>query len=380
VSRVRVGPLDPGEQAALADLLGLPRLPGEYATVSVSRLDEVLREAVGDGVRGVVEQLVGPIVDRAGDRQRAAQERTRLWEWLQRHPIVVAQPALGEWVGLIRRGGLIGGSVAGTRRELDRALRVLAELPASGVPLPVFAERVLGDPHGLDDPGRCSGLVLRALACSHDVPPPADGQARRELWERVGIATDELSSTVLATGFRVSGDDLVARILRASADAGQAAALTLAQLRAADRWTGVPAGVWVFENPAVLALAVRRFGRRSPPLVCTSGWPSAAAILFLRMLASAGATLRYHGDFDGEGLRIAANVVARTGAQPWRMGSEDYLAAVGCPPIREGPPVGRVTPVPWDVDLAGHLLRVGATVPEERVAAALLAELAPLPT
>jgi len=371
VSRVRVGPLDSDERAALADLLGLSRLPGEYANVSVARLDEVLHDAVGDGVRAVVEQLVGPLVDRASDRRRAAEERALLWSWLERHPVVETQPALGEWVALVRRGGLVGGSVSRTRRELDRALRVLAELPASGEPLPIFADRVLDDPHALDDQGRCSGLVLRALACSHEVPPPADGQARRELWERVGIAADELSSTVLVAGFRMSGADLVARILRASADAGQAAVLSLAQLRAADRWTGVPTGVWVFENPAVIAHALRRFGDQCPPLVCTSGWPSAAGILFLRMLASAGAALRYHGDFDGEGLRIAANVVARTGAQPWRMSSADYLAAV-----TDGPPVGRVTPVPWDADLAGHLLRVGTTVPEERVAPALLAELA----
>jgi uncharacterized protein (TIGR02679 family) len=376
VSRVRVGPLDAGGQAALADLLGLPRLPGEYANVSVARLDEALREAVGDGVRGVVERLVGPLGDRAGDRRRSAEERADLWDWLDRHPVVQAQPALAGWPALVRRGGLVGGSVSRTRRELDRALRVLAELPASGEPLPVFADRVLGDPHGLDDPARCSGLVLRALAGIHDVPAPADAEARRELWERVGVAADELSSTVLATGFRMPGDDLVARILRASADAGQAVVLTLAQLRAADRWTTVPAAVWVFENPAVLALALGRFGDGCPPLVCISGWPSAAGIRFLRMLASAGAALRYHGDFDGEGLRIAANVVVRTGAEPWRMSSADYLAGVADPPVGDGPPVGRVTPVPWDTDLAGHLLRVGTAVPEERVAPALLAELA----
>jgi uncharacterized protein (TIGR02679 family) len=252
---------------------------------------------------------------------------------------------------------------------------VLAELPAPGVPLPVFADRVLGDPHGLDDPGRCAGLVLRALAYGHDLPPPADAQGRRELWERVGIATDELSSTVLAAGLRVPGDDLAAQVLRLSADAGQAAALTLGQLRTGGGFTGVPATVWVFENPAVLSLALRRFARQCPPLVCTSGWPSAAGILLLQRLASAGARLFYHGDFDGEGLRIAANVVARTGAQPWRMGSGDYLAAVA-----DGPPAGRVTPVPWDAELAGHLLRVGVAVPEERVADELLGALTPYVT
>lgn len=374
VSRVRVGPLDSDEQAALADLLGLPRLPGEYANVTLSRLDGVLRDAVGDGVRTLVEQLVGPLADHAGDRRRAAEERDRLWGWLERHPVVEAQPALADWVDGVRRGGLVGGSARRTREELDRALRVLAELPTSGEPLPVLSDRVLDDPHGLDEGERCPGLVLRALSTIYGVPPPTDRQQRRALWERAGVADDELSSTVLVAGFRMSGNDLVTGILRACAEAGQAAALTLGQLRAAGRRPDAPASVWVFENPAVLALALRRFGDRSPPLVCTSGWPSAAGILFLTGLAAAGARVRYHGDFDGEGLRIAANVVARTGAEPWRMRSADYLAAVG-----DGPPVGRVTPVPWDLRLAGHLLRIGTAVPEERVAPGLLAELADRP-
>jgi uncharacterized protein (TIGR02679 family) len=370
VSRVRVGPLDAAGRAALADLLGLDRLPGEYATVSVSRLDAVLRTALDVGVADVVERLVGPPADRAGDRRRAAVERAELWEWLERHPVVAAAPSLVAWAAGVRRGGLVGGTVAETRRELERALAVLAALPAPGLPLPVFAERVLGDPHGLDDPGRCPGLVLRALAARAGLPPPADSDVRRALWERAGVAPDELSSTVLAAGFRLPGHDVVARVLRASAEAGQAAVLTLAQLRAAGDRPQVPPDVWAFENPAVLALALDRFGARCPPLVCISGWPSAAGVLLLRRLTDGGATVRYHGDLDGDGLRIAANVLSRTGARPWRMTSADYLAAAAA-----GPPVGRVTPVPWDPDLAGHLTRIGAAVPEERVAAALLDEL-----
>jgi uncharacterized protein (TIGR02679 family) len=128
--------------------------------------------------------------------------------------------------------------------------------------------------------------------------------------------------------------------------------------------------VWVFENPSVLALALDRFGRRCPPVVITAGWPNCAAIALLSKLAAAGTTMHYHGDFDGEGVRIAAAVAARTGAVPWRMTSADYLAAVA-----DGPPVGRVTEAPWDTDLAGHLARVGVTVFEERVGTELLGEL-----
>ncbi|MFD9960657.1 TIGR02679 family protein [Amycolatopsis sp. NPDC059020] len=370
VSRVKIGPLDDDQRAAVADLLGLERLPGEYASIALDKLDQALREVTGLETRDVVAKLVGPVGNRAGERRRAAAEREELWAWLAEHPVVVAQPALMDWVAAVRRAGLVDKSIVRTREELSTALRVLGELPAAGVPLPVFADAVLGETHALDEGTRCAGLVTRALAAIYDVTPPVDAPERRALWERAGIADDELSSTVLAAGLRLPGDDTASRILRACAESGTAAVLTLQQLRAA-KSIEAPEQVWVFENPSVLALALDRFSTGCPPMICTSGWPSSTGILLLRRLGEAGAQLLYHGDFDGEGLRIAANVVARTGAVPWRMASADYLAAVG-----DGPPVGRVTPAPWDAELAGHLVRVGKTVPEERVASALLDEMA----
>jgi uncharacterized protein (TIGR02679 family) len=161
-------------------------------------------------------------------------------------------------------------------------------------------------------------------------------------------------------------------VLRACAEGGHAVALTLGQLRATAWSEGLPEAVWVVENPSILALALDRFGKRCPPLVCTSGWPNSAGILLLSALQEAGCQLRYHGDFDGEGIRIAANVMSRTGAVPWRMAAADYLAAVG--PV--GPSVGRVTEAPWDEQLAEVMRERDVTVSEERVAGELLAELA----
>lgn len=378
VNRVRVGPLSDEQRVTLADLLGTARLPAEHATVQLSRLDEVLREAVGAGVREVVAELVGPIGDRAGARSRATAERAELWTWLESHPVVTSQPALASWVTATRQAGLVAGSVERTRDELAKALQVLAALPSSGVPLPVLADELLHDPHGLDDSTRCAALVTRALATIYDLPMPADTQQRRDLWERAGVADDELSSVVLAAGLRPPGDDAAGRILRVCADTGHAAALTLGQIRGASWPSGMPDTVWIFENPSVLALALARFGTRCPPLVCTSGWPSSAGMLLLLQLADAGCVLRYHGDFDGEGIRIAAHVIARTGALPWYMSTADYR--LGVRELSSGPPVGRVTEAPWDADLAGMLRETGIAVSEERVANRLLDELErPLP-
>lgn len=369
VSRIRVGPLTEEQRAALADLLGLDRLPPESVTVTVARLDEVLTEAVGLPLKDVVAELVGPIGNRAQEREAQAKERAELWDWLTRSDVVVGQPALNDWVEAVRKGGLVDGSAERTKRVLSQTLDVLAELPAAGVPLPVLAQRTLHDPHGLDEGTRQGSLTLKALAAIYDVPVPADVQQKRGLWERAGVADDELSSVVLVAGMRPEGEGVASKVLRACE--GHAAALTLGQLRAT-RWAGgLPETVWVVENPSVLALALKRFNDNCPPMVCTSGWPNSAGILLLSGLAEAGCGLRYHGDFDGEGIRIAANVMARTGAVPWRMGAADYLDAVGT----VGPSVGRVTEAPWDERLAGVMREHGVTVSEERVADVLLAEL-----
>jgi uncharacterized protein (TIGR02679 family) len=55
--------------------------------------------------------------------------------------------------------------------------------------------------------------------------------------------------------------------------------------------------------------------------------PSAAPQTLLAQLAAAGARLRYHGDFDWAGLVIGNFVVREFGAEPWRFGEADYLAA-----------------------------------------------------
>ncbi|MFD5127993.1 TIGR02679 family protein [Streptomyces olindensis] len=378
VTRVRLGPLDDAQREALADLLGLDRLPDAQPFVALARLEDAVTELCGRTVRETVTELVGPVGDRARERRRQEDERAELWTWLADHDIVRAQPALAEWVASCRAAGLVGASPERTRSVLTEALTVLGELPARAEPLPVFAARVLnGHSHALDDGTPVSTLVLRALATLQDTAAPQSAAERRALWTRAGVADDDLSATVLVAGLRPSGDGPLARVSRVCAGAGQAASLTLAQLRAPGAFTlsVAPAPVvHAVENPSILALAVRRFGPDCPPLVCTSGWPNSAAIHLLRLLADQGATLRYHGDFDGEGIRIAAYVLDKTQARPWRMTAADYRAAVAR--TSHGPEPGRLTEAPWDPELTRVMTEHGTAVVEELVADVLLADLA----
>ncbi|WP_377273809.1 TIGR02679 family protein [Peterkaempfera sp. SMS 1(5)a] len=374
VATITLDGLGEDTREALADLLGLDRLPGTRTTLNLDRLDRALRESLDTDVRTVVQTIRGPLGNRTATREQANADRSALWQWLMTHPMVTAQPALADWTATVKANGLIGGSAATTRTVLTQALTVLAALPADGQPLPDFAANILGSAHALDDNTRLSGLVLRALAALHDTTPPASAAQRRALWAQAGIADDALSSTVLTAGLRPGGDGPVAACLRAYSTAGHATHLTLAQLRNPGELGWRNRTVHVFENPSIIALALRRFGAQCPPLVCTSGWPNSAVTLLLRQLAAAGAPLRYHGDFDGEGIRIAAHVIAATGAEPWRMSTTDYQGAL--PSHGDNPPVGRVTEAPWDPDLATALHQHEAAVHEEHTAATLMNALA----
>ena len=372
VSRIRLRRLQPAERTALADLLGLAYTPDPEMTVSLRELDTILHTATGGlDTRGVVEAIGGPLTNRAQDRRHRAAERAELWQWARQHQSVAAEPALLTWLDRVRAGGLVAGDTATTRNLLAQAFDVLTALPAAGEPLPVLAARLTGDSHALDDDNRLGKVVLRALAALHDEEPPTDSQGRRQLWKRSGVACDELSTTVLVAGMRPAGDGPLAIGMRGWADAAQATVVTLAQLHRH------PVGhlqgpVFVVENPSVMTVALHRFGVTCPPLVCVSGWPSTAAIMLLRSLAASGAQLRYHGDVDGEGLRIAAHVMTKTGARPWLLHAEDYQRAMP----RSGPPAGRVDDTPWDPRLAAAVRAHGTALLEEVVVDSLLTDMA----
>jgi uncharacterized protein (TIGR02679 family) len=256
--------------------------------------------------------------------------------------------------------------------------KTIAALPGREESLSAFAARVLGDAHALDNDQPLATLALGAARAIAGVAQGAGAQWRRETWAAVGLLKDELSSQVLTLG--LPGDTVTAtgRALAALREAGEPAVLTLRQLvHAAPRSSPPGTVVFICENPAVVSAAADKLGPRCPPLVCTAGQPSAAAITLLCLLAGAGAHPRYHGDFDWGGLRIASGLHARVPWRPWRFDTAAYLAALERHPDTAplpAPPASLETP--WDPALRAAMARERRRVEEEVVLADLLADLA----
>jgi uncharacterized protein (TIGR02679 family) len=120
--------------------------------------------------------------------------------------------------------------------------------------------------------------------------------------------------------------------------------------------------VFVCENPTIVALAAARFGRSCAPLVCVNGQFATPSLVLLRQPRETGPRLRYHGDFDPDGLVIGGRVMAEGEARPWRFGAADYLVAP-----RSVAFAGELGPTPWDPALSAAMQAHRRTVHEEAV-------------
>ena len=368
--------LSPEERQAVADLLGMDRLPPATARLRVDRLIRACAAVDQDGLRAMVEHRLGPITDRRAARIEVRRLREELWDWLAAEaatlPLTAGDPdRLQPWVDTVRAAGVPAGDVDRHRRRLSSVLAVLAALPADGVGLAALADDVLGDPHALDRGRARATMVLEAVATARDRARPTDAEGARLLWEEAGVVPDPLSSTVLALGLAPAPGHPLGAWLGAMRAAGEPVVLTLAQLR---RWPVDPLPVgrraFVVENPSLLAEAAAG-GWDGPPLVCSSGRPTIAVVTLVRQLRAGGAAVLQHADFDAAGLGITGWLAQRSGTTPWHMGTADYLAAIAT--RRERVPLqGRLPPAPWDPALPDVMAAHAVTVHEEEVRAQLL--------
>ena len=349
--RVRL-PLSAAQREELANLLGRTPGRGEEVQVSLPELDAALaRSRYRTGLLEVLEAAYGPITTRRREREAAA---ARWAAWLEGVGGALPQTdAVRAWFDGVRAGE------SESARWVRRAYRddaeqaawavaavgtALARLPADRGEhelLAVFAASLTGDPHAFDadQPG---GRLLDHALQERFGPPPAELQsreARAYLLDQAGLGVDQVSSTVLVAHLaeaQWAGDGRVHPMVAAMTACSVAWAVTLGEVR---RWSSARAlqdRAFVVENPAVFEWLLRRLADAPPgrrvTLICTSGFLSAAGLRLLDLLAAAGTQIWYSGDFDRNGIIIAAGLAARYGERfhPWRFGPDAYrLAARG---------------------------------------------------
>ncbi|GII85550.1 hypothetical protein Ssi03_35400 [Sphaerisporangium siamense] len=360
-----------------------PRPGARRIVIPLAKLDTAVRVSTGLGLIDFLEHAGDGLRDRPAEIAASAAARAAALREARSSSLYESRAWYAAWLEALARDGtltrLLRGS--GAAPVLIQAIRVLERLEdRQGVDTPItpsdLAAEVTRDPHALDHGGTLPTLVLCALALREDVQKPRTAEERRELWEAAGVVLDDLASRVLVLNLPARGEGL-GEWLTGAAQYGTPFQVTLHQLTTLPITVSVPV-VHVCENPAVLRRAAAELGDGASPLICTEGRPSTAFHRLARAVVAGGGVLRYHGDFDWPGVAIAASVMERHGARPWRMSAADYLAGLR----HEGdevPLTGRRRDTPWDPALAEAMERHGRAVYEESVAENLIADLARRP-
>lgn len=357
--------LSSAERRALEGLLGRTVSGAESMRLRSSELDNaVSRAGLAPDLRSALELLDGPLQNLKAQRAAWEQAWNAMLSAIQESRLI-ALTSTAAGALLLKR--LSGSDLARARSLIEGAERVLARIPAQGLPLGQLAAEALGDSHALDAGRAVATIVLRC--CSH-LDHTETEERTREQWARLGIAVNELAWPALCLNLPVSKHTDAP-----FHEPGEPLYLSLRRLlRQPPKWEVGHREVFVCENPNIVSIAADRLGVRSAPLVCTDGMPSASQRVLLTQLARAGARLRYHGDFDWAGLSIGNFVVNAFAATPWRFGTADYLAAGGDVILELA--VERRVEAQWDSLLAPAMAERGSVVHEEVVAETLLADLA----
>lgn len=366
----RIGRLTVHEHTALAALQGKSSRYVASMPIDIAAIDTALRNAgVADSLRGALEQLDGPIVHRAAQREALQTQWRQLCD-ASKHTQIAALLRTANGLGLLKR--LSGQDTLGAARVLQAAQTVFKRLPAQGMTRAQLAAQALGDAHALDAGRAVATLVLAVLRANGNLEAAPDMEnvdieeaSERELWSKAGVLVNELARPALV--LNVPG----------IATLGEPAYLSLRKLlRAPPQWAVRGCTVYVCENPNLLAIAADQLGASCAPLVCTDGMPAAAQRALLAQLTQNGATLRYHGDFDWPGIHIANHVIREHGAQPWRFSATDYLAALSIAPRPGRSLLGTEAEPTWDALLAATMRAQNQAIDEEIVSDFLIQDLA----
>lgn len=366
------------ERRAVAGLVGGRTSGEESLSIDLSTLAALAtRDGRFASLRDLIVAAHGTPVEDERARRRSqhaawdnlwqqADEQAKCWEpvraWL-------SAPNSRGWVRRCCRNEI---AVAGNL--LHGLFAVLDRLPVrQPISLSQLAAETLGDSHALDPDTALGRIALRGVAALTGREPPRRARAIRGTWSAAGVVLDELSATVLVLNLPGLPGTPLGDALALHRQQGEPCRITFRQLhRNADCQFDRSCGhsIYVCENPSVLASAADRWQGECRPLVCVEGQPNLAAEQLLRVLTDQGFLLRYHGDFDWAGIRIATRLWYLFGFGPWRFGAADYRSAPAGRRLS-----GRSVATPWDPVLRLAMEELGCTVHEEAVLGELLSDL-----
>jgi uncharacterized protein (TIGR02679 family) len=226
------------------------------------------------------------------------------------------------------------------KKDLKNKLVTVAKafqlLPTSGKfeRLPLFSQKVTGNPHSFDRNQVAGKLLLHLLATEWSIKEKVEvfqvkqAEVVNELLLQYGLLRDDLWSFVTCRGFTALKNDIEHPVWKAAAETGTVMNIPVRELVTVDKISPlIGKTVFVLENSGVCSAIMDEI--EDQPIACTHGQFKVASWIFFDRLIEAGCTIYYAGDIDPEGLLMADRLKKRypKNVVIWRMDSSSYLNA-----------------------------------------------------
>lgn len=212
----------------------------------------------------------------------------------------------------------------------ERLAQAMERLPLDYERLPVFGQRILGNPHAFDRTTDLGKLLIHALHVKRGQigAPPSDTERVNDLLLEFKLLRDDITNFVTCANVTAEREGTEHPMWHGAAVMHSVLNVPMRELLNVDRVRPSRGHtVWIVENSGVFSSLLDDVP--DAPLVCTHGQFKLAAYRLLDALVASGCQLKYAGDFDPEGLQMAARLKERYGDKLdyWCMDLESYVAS-----------------------------------------------------
>ncbi|MFS0644654.1 TIGR02679 family protein [Siminovitchia sp. 179-K 8D1 HS] len=316
------------------------------ATISFKAFEKALLQTKFSGLstHDILSEYAGEkVYTRIESEEHHQRQKDRYFESLK-----TSHPDQADWIDYIWKKGrgtraihqLYDENPGGLAETIDYVCRALSNLPSPQQyeRLPLFAQKITQNPHAFDLDQHGGRILLHALQFrlwKEDVLPYIQGtlnsEEANELFQTFGLLRDDILNFVTCTGLKGETRYGEHAVLQA---AQQMKTVLNLPLREVSRLTSCQPfsgnTVFIVENSGVYSELLDRWPfHEPPPLLCTHGQFKLAALTLIDLLVAGDTFIYYSGDFDPEGLLMAARLMNRAPdrVHPWRFSAEDYA---GC--------------------------------------------------
>jgi uncharacterized protein (TIGR02679 family) len=227
----------------------------------------------------------------------------------------------------------------GDFHSIEVVLKAVSHLPAEGdfERLPIFAERITGNPHYFDKNKRLY-QAIEMVMCekeNREYRSSLSAEDETNLLTLVNLDKDDLHSFVTVFGLEAFRNGERIQQWHYANQEGSVQNIPLRSLRNIDVVKPIAGNiVFILENSGVYSSLLDKLDGVYP-VICTHGNLKLSGKLLLDKLVKGGATLYYSGDLDVKGIVIAKNFknLYKENIQIWRMGVEEYRHSISNVPL-----------------------------------------------